>query len=63
MDEVLSIEQDRIIKIRTNHIDNLIHIQEQLDNEKMVVTLRFDELMMAASKILKEVSKERLHIV
>jgi hypothetical protein len=63
MDEILSIEPERLVKVRTNYADKLIHIQEKLDEEVMVVTLRFDEILLAASKVLAEASKERLHIV
>lgn len=55
--KLVILDEDRIVTIRIDNINKLIHIQEQLDEEKMTAMLKFEECLAVASKILEDLSK------
>jgi hypothetical protein len=44
--------EERIVNVRVNKVEQLIHIQEKLDEEVMTTMLKFDECLKLAEGIL-----------
>lgn len=55
--KLVILDEDRTVTIRIDNINKLVHIQEQLDEEKMTAMLKFEEYMRIASKIMDDMSK------
>jgi hypothetical protein len=50
-------DECRTVQIKSNRIDKLLTIQEELDNEIMVVTLTFNEARMLFNLLADSLSK------